>query len=114
MASSSTASSLVPPNLEVSDSEAGLVCPRERWNAWRIRWESYALIVKLADEDPKLQLAFLIQCFSAETITLVDSLPYEDSSQREQVAAVLDLLEKHFVGEVNEIFKSFQFFSRQQ
>ena len=114
MASSSIASSLVPPKLEVSDSEAGLVCPRERWNAWRIRWESYALIVKLADEDPKLQLAFLIQCFSAETITLVDSLPYEDSSQREQVAAVLDLLEKHFVGEVNEIFESFQFFSRQQ
>ena len=27
---------------------------------------------------------------------------------------MLDLLEKHFVGEVNEIFESFQFFSRQQ
>ena len=110
----SIASSLVPPLLEVSENDSGIVCSRERWTAWKTRWESYALIAKLGEEDPKFKFAVLIQCFSAETITLVESLPFEDESHRMQVDNVLELLENHFVGEVNEIFESFNFFTRQQ
>ena len=65
-------------------------------------------------EDAIFRLAVLIQCFSTETITLVKSLPFEDESHRTQVDKVLELLENHFVGEVNEIFESFNFFTRQQ
>ena len=112
----SIANSLVPPLLEVNENDSGIVCSRVRWTAWKTRWESYtyALITKLEEEDPKFRFAVLIQCFSAETITLVESLPFKDGSHRTQVDKVLELLENHFVGEVNEIFESFNFFTRQQ
>ena len=110
----SIASSLVPPLLKVSKNDSGIISSRQRWTAWKTRLESYALITKLEEEDPKFRFAVLIQCFSAETITLVESLPFEDESHRMQVDKVLELLENHFVGEVNEIFESFNFFTRQQ
>ena len=41
-------------------------------------------------------------------------LPFEDEDHNVDVDKILELLEKHFIGEVNEIFESFQFFTRQQ
>ena len=109
----SITSSLVPPLLEVSENDSGIVCSRERWTAWKTPLESYALITKLEEENPKFWFAVLIQCFSAVTITLVKSLTFEDESHRMQVDKVLELLENHFVGEENEIFESVNFFTRQ-
>ena len=80
----------------------------------KTRWQSYALITKLADEEKKFQAAVLVQCFDEPTITLADALPYEDEDHKVDVDKILELLEKHFIGEVNEIFESFQFFTRQQ
>ena len=99
--------------LEVSENDTGILCSGERWTAWKTRLESYALIA-LLEEDAKFRLAVLIQCLNTETITLIKSLPFEDNSYRTQVDKVLELLENHFVGEVNEICKSFNFFTRQQ
>ena len=52
--------------------------------------------------------------FDEPTITLADALPYEDEDHKVDVDKILELLENHFIGEVNEIFESIQFFTRQQ
>ena len=114
MTESSIGKGLLPPRLEVAETASGLLCSRERWSAWKTRWQSYALITKLADEEKKFQAAVLVQCFDEPTITLADALPYEDEDHKVDVDKILELLEKHFIGEVNEIFESFQFFTRQQ
>ena len=114
MTESSIGKGLLPPRLEVAETASGLLCPRECWSAWKTRWRSYALVTKLADEEKKFQTAVLVQCFDEPTITLAGALPYEDEDHKVDVDKILELLEKHFVGEVNEIFESFQFFTRQQ
>ena len=114
MTESSIGKGLLPPRLEVAETASGLLCSRERWSAWKTRWQSYALITKLADEEKKFQAAVLVQCFDEPTITLADALPYEDEDHKVDVDKILELLEKHFIGEVNEIFESFQFCTRQQ
>ena len=41
---------------------------------------------------------------SDEALDLIDSLPYENSGDENDIGKVLDLLEKHYVGATNEIY----------
>ena len=48
-------------------------------------------------------------CLEESSLELLGSLPYESETDRQDIKAVLDLLE-----EINEIYESFNFFGRKQ
>ena len=60
------------------------------------------------------KLACLNSAMSDEALDLIDSLPYENSGDENDIGKVLDLLEKHYVGATNEIYESYKFFQRSQ
>lgn len=102
----------MPPKLVVDEDTHG--CTQERWTGWKKRWDAFAVMRKLTDEDAEYQLACLTCCLSEEVLQVVDSLPYEKEADKKDVNKVLKLLREHLVGGINEIFESFKFFSRQQ
>ena len=59
-------------------------------------------------------MATLICAFADHALDAVEKLPYENEDDAKDVTKILELLEQHHVAENNEIFKSFQFFQRNQ
>ena len=45
---------------------------------------------------------------------MVENLPYSDAAEKKDVNKILEYLENLLVGQVNEIYESYRFFSRQQ
>ena len=58
------------------------------------------------------KMACLNSAMSDEALDLVDSLPYENNGDENDIGNVLDLLKKHYVGATNEINESYKFFQR--
>ena len=107
---------LSPPLLSSEeDAQGSVTCTREQWRVWKKRWEAYRKLAKLASEPTEQQMAVLILCLSEKTLMVVDSdLPYGCEEDREDPGKSIQLLERHFLGEVNETYEFFRFFSRQQ
>ena len=90
-------------------------CTREQWRVCKKRREAYRKLAKLASEPTEQPMAVLILCLSEKTLMVVDlDLPYECEEDREDPGKTIQLLERHFIGEVNETYEFFRFFSRQQ
>ena len=49
-----------------------------------------------------------------ETLAILSAQKFEQESDKEEVSVILDLLEKHFVGESNVTFERFKFFKQDQ
>ena len=60
------------------------------------------------------KMAWLNSAMSDKALDFIDSLPYENSGDENDIGKVLDLLEKHYVGATNEIYESYKFFQRSQ
>ena len=86
----------------------------EKWRRWRKRWQSYATVTELDAKGDDYKMACLNSAMSDEALDLIDSLPYENSGDENDIGKVLDLLEKHYVGATNEIYESYKFFQRSQ
>ena len=100
---------LQPPQLTKAE-----VDTQRRWSAWKKRWDAYATLAKLADEDPAYQVACLTYCLDQELVQTLDTLPFEREADKKSIVKIMELLENHLVGDVNETYESFKFFTRHQ
>ena len=105
------ATRIQPPMFMVENGDGGAA---EKWRRWRKRWQSYATVTGLDAKGDDYKLACLNSAMSDEALDLIDSLPYENSGDENDIGKVLDLLEKHYVGATNEIYESYKFFQRSQ
>ena len=67
-------------------------------------------MTELGAKGDDYKMACLKSAMSDED--LIDSLPYENSGDENDVGKVIDLLEKHYVGATNEIYESYKYFQR--
>ena len=86
----------------------------EKWGRLRKRWQSYATMTELNPKGDDYKIACLDSAMSDEALYFLDSLPYENSGDENNIGKVLDLLEKHYVGVTNAIYESYKFFQRSQ
>ena len=112
VAATSTGPLAKPPSLLPNTEDGGY--SREKWTTWKKRWESFAVIAGLSSKTPEYQVACLTVCFNEDTLAVVENLPNSDASEKKDVNKILEYLENHLVGQVNEIYESYRFFSRQQ
>ena len=89
-------------------------CSRRQWLTWRRKWDAYATRIKLGDEEAGAQLAALIGSLPDSTIEMLDTLPYESESDKQDLKKVLDLIEAEYLEEINETYESYTFFTRKQ
>ena len=69
---------------------------------------------KLSGEDAGVQIATLVSALPDRAIEALDTLPYENQSDKKDVKKILELLEAEYLDDVNEIYESYIFFTRQQ
>ena len=105
-------STLTAPVLEPDQELGG--CSRRRWFTWKVKWNAYATRTKLSNEDAETQLATIVSALPDRAIEALDTLPYENSPDRTDVKKILELLEAEYLDDINEIYESYVFFTRQQ
>ena len=98
-----------PAPLEVGEHDA-----TKKWKAWRQQWESYWLVTGLSTEDAKVQVAMFILCVGQTALHVCNTLPFERPDDKEDMSKVLQLMEKHYVGETNVIYERYMFNSCDQ
>ena len=111
-ATESQASFTLPPVLEFQDEDRGR--EKEKWKRWKKRWEAFTVVTKLTSQSKQHQTACLTYALSDEVQDVVENLPYEQESDKDDIKKIITLLEQHYAGETNEIFESYKFFQRDQ
>ena len=72
-------------------------------------WRNYETATNLSEKSSEIRTATLLSCIGMDGFELCESLDFAAEGDRQQIDIVLDRLERHFVGEVNEIFERFKF-----
>ena len=75
---------------------------------------AFTVVTKLTSQSKQHQTACLTYALSDEVQDVVENLPYEQESDKDDIKKIITLLEQHYAGETNEIFESYKIFQRDQ
>src|ERR1700721_378706 len=103
-----TASIPLPPPLKMTGSLAN------NWKTFKTMWINYETAANLTDKATGIRTATFLACIGVEGFQLYESLDFAEDADRTKIDKVLERLERHFVGEVNETFERFRFNQRGQ
>ena len=93
------------------------VCGRDmakRWRIWRQQWESYFLVTGLSSKDKEVQQAVFIMSIGPDALEVMNTASYEKPEDKKDVKKILDIMEKHYLGEANTIYERYCFNVRNQ
>ena len=77
-------------------------------------WRNYETATNLSEKSTEIRTATLLSCIGIEGFELCKCLDFAEEEDRQKIDKVLDRLERHSVGEVNETFERFKFNQRNQ
>ena len=69
--------------------------------AWRLQWISYCSLSGLSKEVASKQVEALSLCFSRETLAIIQNLGLTEA-EKKYVAAIIEALQQHVDGQLNE------------
>ena len=98
----------LPPRLELSGNVA------ENWKKWKQRWESFEIASRLVDQENKYRVATFITCVGDDAIEIYNALPFEQEEDKQNMSKVLELMERHCIGQTNVIYERYCFNNRNQ
>ena len=98
----------LPPRLELSGNVA------ESWKKWKQRWESFEIASRLVDQENKYRVATFITCVGDDAIEIYNALPFEQEEDKQNMSKVLELMERHCIGQTNVIYERYCFNNRNQ
>ena len=104
------ASSIIPlpPPLKISGNVSN------NWRVFNSMWKNYETATNLIEKSSEIRTATLLSCIGMDGFELYETLDFAEEGDRKQIDKVLERLEMHFVGEVNETFERFKFNQRNQ
>ena len=68
---------------------------------WKSQWEAYLNLSGLDTQEATKQVQALTQCFSHETVTIVENLGLSNM-QRNRVAEIVAAIQRYVEGHINE------------
>ena len=98
----------LPPALDMQGSLA------DKWRKWRQVWDSYEVIASLKAKPQEYRLATFITCTGPAALDVYNGLPFEQEDDRKSRDTVINLMEKHCIGETNVIYERYVFNNRNQ
>ena len=107
-----TARGMIPPPLEIPSSSD--VDQKKLWRKWKQKFQSYLLVSGLSEEDEKLQLAAFVTALDSNALDVYNALHFNDEADRKSLKKTLELMESHYVGELNIVYERYLFFQRSQ
>ena len=84
------------------------------WRIFKSMWKNYETATNMSEKSSEIRTATLLSCIGMEGFELYETLDFPTEDERTKIEKVLDRLERHFVGEVNETFERFRFNQRNQ
>ena len=96
-----------PPKLDIS------VMRGNSFTTWREMWNDYVLVNDINEVDPAKKVAILRLNMVPETVEVVNNLGLSVADKKDG-DKILDALEKHVIGQVNETMENRNFRKRHQ
>ncbi|KAL9958346.1 hypothetical protein ACROYT_G035351 [Oculina patagonica] len=78
----------------------------ENWKLWKEKYNNYFIISRLDRENPEYQLAMFKHTIGDDALKLIKTFTYAETENRNDWRVVMGKVEKHCIGEVNEIYES--------
>ena len=84
------------------------------WKKFRRIWSNYEVASRLRTQSKEMRTATLLTCIGPDVLEIYDGLPFESEEERVDIDKVIELLERYFIGETNEIYERYMFNKRDQ
>ena len=88
---------LVPSRLDTRGNIA------ENWKRWKQVWDSFEIASRLNQQENQVRVATFITCIGSDALEVYNSLPFESDEDKMIMSKVLELMEKHCIGQTNVI-----------
>ena len=84
----------------------------ENWKLWKEQYSNYFVISRLAMESPEYQLAMFKHAIGDDGLKVIKTFAYSETENANDWRVVMAKMEKHCIGEVNEIYERYCFNKR--
>ena len=84
----------------------------ENWKLWKEKYNNYFVISRLDRESPEYQLAMFKHAIGDDGLKVIKSFTYSEGENANDWRVVMGKMEKHCIGEVNEIYERYCFNKR--
>ncbi|XP_062507651.1 uncharacterized protein K02A2.6-like [Corticium candelabrum] len=86
----------------------------QNWRTFRRRWESFEVSSRMTRRSHKERVATFQQCLPAEALEVLDTLPFAEGEDRNDMAVVLRHMEAYCFSKTNVIYERYQLTQRAQ
>lgn len=84
----------------------------ENWKLWKEKYNNYFVISRLDRESSQYQLAMFKHTIGDEALKVIKTFSYTEGEDSNNWRVVMAKMEKHCIGEVNEIYERYCFNKR--
>ena len=84
----------------------------ENWKLWKEKYNNYFVISQLERESPEYQLAMFKHAIGDDGLKVIKTFSYSETENANDWRVVMGKMEKHCIGEVNEIYDRYCFNKR--
>ena len=81
----------------------------ENWKLWKEKYNNYFVISRLDRETPEFQLAMFKHTIGDDALKVIKTFNYAEGENSSDWRVVMGKMEKHCIGEVNEIYERYCF-----
>ena len=86
----------------------------ENWKRWKQVWDSFEIASRLNQQENQVRVATFITCIGSDALEVYKALPFESDEDKMIMSKVLELMEKHCIGQTNVIYERYCFNNRNQ
>ena len=84
------------------------------WKRFLRAWSSYEVASRVKEQDEKIRAATLQACMGEDAQEIMDGLQFENETDRQDADKIIDVMKNYCLGETNETYERYIFFSRNQ
>ena len=77
-------------------------------------WDSFEIASRLNEQENKYRVATFITCIGSEALEVYNGLPFEKEEDKHIMSTVMELMERHRIGQTNVIYERYCFNKRNQ
>ena len=77
-------------------------------------WDSFEIASRLNQQNNQVRVATFITCIGSDALEVYNGLPFESEEEKQVMSKVLELMERHCIGQTNVIYERYCFNNRNQ
>ena len=86
----------------------------ENWKRWKQVWDSFEIASHLNQQENQIRVATFVTCIGSNALEVYNSLLFEREDDKMVMSKVLEIMEKHCIGQTNVIYERYCFNNKNQ